>query len=282
MMSFLKNVGKRILTFIDYQIVPFFGWICISKNKYVNVIYYHDIVTGDGSKYMRTNIDVFKQQMQYLVDNNYETLRFDDLDNLEKIQFKKRRVLIAFDDGWRSNYEKIFSWMNERGLKYNVFLTIAEINHNPNYLTWEMVDEMHKCGLCGFGAHTLTHPSMKDIKIIDTKKEIEEANNIFENKLGYAPKDFCYPFGYYSEESNVFLEQNTSYERIYTSKMLYSYKQNGKLVFGRNGISNSYPMHYYVKKLKGWINVRYSYDKYIHLPFLFVYHLFKSPNKVKS
>lgn len=273
-MNFIIKTGNRILQFIDYQVVPFFGRLCNSKNKYVNVIYYHDIVRDEGFSYMRTNISVFKQQMEWLVSKGYETLRFDDLDD-DSIRFKKGRVLIAFDDGWRSNYTEIYEYMKEKGLKYNIFLTMGEIGINPEYLTWDMVREMHKSGLCGFGAHTFTHPDMSDINKINFNHEIKDADALFEKELGYKPVDFCYPFGYYSEDSNLYLERNSDYRHIYTSKKMYSYEQNGCVVFGRNGISTDYPIHYFKMKAKGYTNWHKLYYDHFFSHILDFYHRFK-------
>lgn len=270
------NIKGLLLKAIEDYFLPFVGKILVWKNKYCNVIYYHDIVDGEGYSYMKTNYDVFVSQMLYLKENGYETLRFDDL-NDETIKFKTKRVLIAFDDGWRSNYDKIFEFMKANGLKYNVFLTMGEIGHNPDYLTWNQVRKMHNSGLCGFGVHTFSHPDMSELCRIDYHKEIDEANELFEKELGYAPKDFCYPFGYYSEKSNQKLLACTQYERIYTSMQFFSYLQQGKIVFGRNGINNESPMHVFVKRVKGYYNVSYYYQKTIYNRILKVYHIFKKP-----
>lgn len=274
-MSIIIKFGNRVLRFIDCHIVPFVGWLCNAKNKYVNVIYYHDIVVGEGFSYMRTEKDVFIRHMNYLADNGYETLRFDDLDSDSKQTFEKKRVVIAFDDGWRSNYTEIFDFMKLKNLKYNVFLTIGEIGNNPEYLTWDMVREMHESGLVGFGAHTYTHPNMAVISAIDYHHEVNDADEKFEQELGYRPVDFCYPFGYYSEESNLCLENQSNYQRIYTSKKLYSYQQNGRVVFGRNGISNDDPMRYFIKKVKGYANWHKLYHDHFIKHLLDFYHLFK-------
>ena len=270
-MSKIKRIGKIFLLFVEYHIVPFWGWIFNFKNKYVNVIYYHDIVHDEGDSYMRTNIDVFERQMVWLVNNGFETVRFDDLDD-EHIRFKKKRVLIAFDDGWKSNYTEIFDLMKGLGLKYNIFLTMGEIGNNPEYLSWDLVRKMHESGLVGFGAHTFTHPSMADLTKIDINHEVNDADDLFEQELGYRPIDFCYPFGYYSEESNLQLERESSYKHLYTSEKLYSYEQNGRVVFGRNGISTDYPMHYFKKKVKGYANWYQVYDKCFYQVLLKVYH----------
>lgn len=246
------NKVKRI---IYENVIPGIGKAFVAKNKYCNIIYYHDIVADKGYSFMKTSIELFRQQMNYLADNGYETLRFDDFNDNKNVQFEKKRVLIAFDDGWKSNYEAIFSFMKELNIKYNIFLAIGKIGEDQDYLNWDIVRDMHKSGLVGFGVHTYSHPDMSNLDKIDKELEFGKANAIFKTQLGYDPEDFCYPFGYYSKESNEWITKNTGYQRIYLSDMCYSYLQNDKIVFGRNGVSNDEPMKVFMKKLDGCFNV---------------------------
>lgn len=246
------NTIKR---FAYNHIIPIVGRVFVHKNKYCNVIYYHDIVNGEGYSYMRTNLDVFKREMQYIADNGYETLRFDDLNSDNTIAYKKKRVIIAFDDGWVSNYSEIFDFMKSKGLKYNVFLAAGLIGHDERYLTWDMVREMHESGICGFGTHTYSHVDLSEIASENYLKEVQKADETFSIELGYSPKDFCYPFGKYSAESNDYLVNHSKYERIYLSDMRYSYLSRGKQIMGRNGISNDETLSVFKAKLNGYFNV---------------------------
>lgn len=246
------NIIKKA---IYYNIIHLIGFINNNKNKFINVIYYHDVVTKKGFGSQRINVKTFKSQMQYLHDNGYVTYTFDELENPNNLKFHKKHVLITFDDGWISNYTEIFEFMKSLRIKYNIYLTMGKIGVDGNYLNWNQVREMHNSGYVGFGAHTYTHPSMKDITAINTNLEIVEANKLFRQELGYEPHDFCYPFGYFSESSNDYLVNNSIYTRIYTSKMSYSYLKNGKLIFGRNSIVNEEPFKVFVKKTKGYYNV---------------------------
>ena len=235
--------------------IPLVGRLCVDKNTFVNVIYYHDIVKGEGQSFMQTNIGLFKRQMQYIADNGYKTLRFDELNNQGNLRFEIKKVVIAFDDGWLSNYTEIFEFMKSIGIKYNIYLTIGEIGKNPHYLTWDLVRQMHGSGLVGFGVHTFTHPHVADMKDIDPQLEFVQANEVFQKELGYEPLDFCYPYGSCSEKSHEYLTTQTNYKRIYTSTMMYSYEQNGRIIFGRNGISNDETFGVFKAKLNGYFNV---------------------------
>lgn len=245
---------NQIKKFVYNYGIPVVGRMLRSNNKLINVIYYHDVVRSDGRSYQQTNIEIFKRQMEYIANHGYKTLRFDEL-NEESIKYDSKTVVIAFDDGWKSNYNEIYDYMKSLGVKYNVYLAVKEIGVNPDYLTWEQVKQMHDEGLVGFGAHTFTHPNMSDISKIDPKIEFDKADSIFREHLGYQPLDFCYPFGCYSEESNDYIVMHTPYIRIYTSRMMYSYKQKGKVIFGRCGISNDESFAVFKAKLKGYFNV---------------------------
>jgi peptidoglycan/xylan/chitin deacetylase (PgdA/CDA1 family) len=235
--------------------VPLVGRLCRKKNKYINVIYYHDIVDGEGYSFMRINFEVFKKQMEYIASKGYETVRFNDLKTDDDERYDPKRIIIAFDDGWKSNFTKIYELMKSLGLKYNIYLAVKEIGTNPEYLTWTEVRKMHDEGWVGFGVHTYTHPDMSDISKIEPEVEFTKANTIFEEQLGYKPVDFCYPFGAYSEESNEYIASYLEYKRIYTSRLMYSYRQNGKLILGRNGINNDESFGVFKAKLKGYFNI---------------------------
>lgn len=249
---------EKLLRILTFNLIPGIGRLLNSKNTYCNVIFYHDIVRDEGYSYMRMPSHRFKEQMLWLVKNKFETLRFDDFADKEKMQYNKKRVLIAFDDGWLSNYTEIFEFMKQHNLKYNVFLTMGEIGKNKDYLTWDMVREMYSSGIVGFGAHTFTHPSMKDIDTINCDLEITQANELFKTNLGFYPLDFCYPFGDYSEKTNKYMVENTNYSRIYTSKRIYSYKILDRIIFGRSGISADYDMSFFKKVVIGYNNCAYK------------------------
>lgn len=253
------RIKQRLVNTMLYDFIPFLGWINVRKNKFCNVIYFHDIVEGEGYSLMKMPIDKFKRMMNYIVDNGYKPLRFDDLDKEENMKFNRKSIIIGFDDGWLSNYTEIFDFMKSKNIKYNIYLTVGEIGNNPEYLNWEQVREMHASGIVGFGAHTYTHPDMSDLAKINWDVEIEKTNAVFKEQLGYEPLDFCYPFGYYSEQSNLELEKRTNYKRLYTSDNMYSYEQNGVIVMGRNGIGDQYPFKYFKRQLKGFLNISKNY-----------------------
>lgn len=247
------NLIKKI---IYTQIIPFVGRICKKRNKYINVIYYHDIVKTHGQSFMRTNIEIFRKQMEYLSKKGYKTYTFDELnEEKENQRYGVNRVLITFDDGWKSNYSEIINLMLDLGLKYNVFLEVGKIGKDPEYLTWNEVKSMYQTGMVGFGAHTYSHPNMSKLCNYDFNKEILEANAIIAHELGYKPTDFCFPFGAYGEESLREIVESGQYDRVYTSDLAYSYPMGNVIVMGRNGISNDESFSVFRNKTAGYYNI---------------------------
>lgn len=253
---------NTLKSFIYKKIIPCIGQICIRNNRYINVIYYHDVVNGNGETYMRINIDRFKQHMLYLKSNGYQTYTFQDLNNRSLEKWKKKHILITFDDGWLSNYNKIYDFMKSNGIKYNIFLETAKIGKNPEYLSWKNVREMYNSGLVGFGAHTYSHPNMSKLDGLDLNLEIDHANELIQKELGFIPEDFCFPYGAYSQEVIDSIIKMGTYRRIYTSDLRYTYSQQETLIFGRNAISDTESLKVFKNKAAGKYNVLNSLFKF--------------------
>lgn len=229
------------------------------------IIYYHDIVEENGFSLQQTNLLIFKQQMESLVADGYKTLLFSELDGIfsnEKI-LNDKYVLITFDDGYISNYVHAFPLMKELGLKFNIFINTKMIEENdPKYLSIENVKEMYRSGLVEFGSHTHSHIDAKSVTENELIKEIETCNKRIKEWLGYDTLDFCYPYGFYSRNTNVLLSKY--YKRIYTSDCKPLEKRNDSLVRGRIGISTDDTEFIFKNKLKGNYDVMYLYYKRIN------------------
>ncbi len=253
-MNYLKKI-------IYTQFIPFLGKINRNRNNYINVIYYHDIVDSEGHTYMKTPYDIFKRHMEFISSKNIPTYTFEELDNDFCKRNNKNGLLITFDDGWVSNYSMIFELMKSLGLKYNIFLAVGKIGTDPQYLTWDQVREMKASGIVGFGAHTFNHVNMSIYEQVDVKHEIHDANRMIKEETGINVKDFCFPYGAYSQASIDGLIAEKAYERIYTSDLNYSYPYNNTIIFGRNGISCTESDSVFKNKVYGYFNVFSSITK---------------------
>lgn len=244
---------------LAFNIVPVIGTFYPKKLEFP-VIYYHDIVEDKGFSLQQTNYHVFKKQMEYLARNNYKTLLFSEVEEFMKSTnvIKDKYVLITFDDGYRSNYLHAFSIMKDLNLKFNIFINTKMIEENDsNYMTIDMVKEMYNSGIVEFGSHTHSHIDSKSVTEDQLIKEINLCNEKIFDWLGYNTNDFCYPYGFYTKETNELLSKY--YSRIYTSDCKPLERKEDAIIRGRIGISTDDSIADFKNKLSGKYDVMYLY-----------------------
>jgi peptidoglycan/xylan/chitin deacetylase (PgdA/CDA1 family) len=65
-------------------------------------------------------------------------------------------------------------------------------------MTWKQIKEVAASDLVTIGNHSHSHDYLIDWNDDSIKSDLETSIKIFNNKLGYSPKIFAYPFGEYS------------------------------------------------------------------------------------
>src|SRR5512143_1389303 len=124
-----------------------------SRGPGVPVLMYHEISkTEEGKKKERiTNPDyclpvqLFREQMNYLASNRYQSLSLQELIELKGRQ-NYRSVVITFDDGWLNNYTDAFQILKEHGLSATIFVVTGFIGR-PGYMNWNQLKEMSNAGI---------------------------------------------------------------------------------------------------------------------------------------
>ena len=173
-------------------------------------------------------------------------------------------MLIAFDDGWLSNYTIVFPEMKKRNMKFNIFISNKYINEGDKFLNWDQLRNMMSSGIVDIGAHTYNHI---DSRLIDNdeiyRREIVDANLEIKAKLGFEPTDFCFPYGYYNKQIAERLTTEKTYKRIYTSNYIDMVKINNCIITGRIGISTEDTIYMFKHKVKGHYRIIKYYSRMI-------------------
>ena len=234
----------------------------LSKRS-LQVIYFHEVTKKTGFSYNMININKFKRNMDYLVRNNYNTITFEELNDPDIFSNIKDRknILITFDDGYINNYELVFPFMKKNNLKFNVFLEAGAISQNDNYITWDMVNEMSKSKLVGFGAHTFNHVDARYIAESNLEEEIINANKLIYQRTGLIVQDFCFPYGMYNTDIIQLLNQSEVYKRLYTSDGRRLYKELDLTLIGRVGIKDEDNLDTFKGKVNGKYNLLYRLNR---------------------
>ena len=111
----------------------------------------------------------------------------------------EKPVVLTFDDGYRDNYENAFPQLRERGMVAAFFvLTDFMDEQRPEYLTWDMVREMHAAGM-SIESHGRNHVSLEHK---DSDYLVWQALGSLETiqyEVGVRPRFVSYPAGDYDQ-----------------------------------------------------------------------------------
>ena len=211
---------KKILSLVA-SIIKLFIIILLftpnSKAEEKNIKYYSDdkgILSlmyhrFNENRYPSTNIqmDVFKQQIEIIKDLKYEFYNPKDLEkNFYDIKIKKR-ILITIDDAFSSFYENAWPYLKKEKIPFILFVSTKTVGKN-GYMTWSQIKELEKETIVFIGNHSHAHDYLVDLKNDDFIIDINTANKIFINNLGYNPIFFSYPFGEYSNSIKEYIAKN--------------------------------------------------------------------------
>ena len=161
------------------------------------------------SKYPSTNIqmDVFKNQIKIIQNSNYN---FNNLDNfIEEFNIPKvkKEILITIDDAFLSFYLEAWPYLKKNKIPFILFVSTKPIGKN-GYMTWNQIREIETEDFAYIGHHSHTHEYLIDKTDNQFVLDIDRANRIFLEELGYIPNLFSYPFGEYSKFMRDYISKN--------------------------------------------------------------------------
>lgn len=171
-------------------------------NIWVSVLAYHRInyaPKNAGSVYKSLTIEPewFEKHLQYLKENNFETVKFSDVAQFFEtgkplpIAASKKPVMLNFDDGYKDFYENAFPILKKYKMTGTVFTIVKSVG-NSAYMNWDQLKEINAAGI-EIGSHTMYHPVLTASK--KAKWEIEESKRVLEEMLGTQITAFAYPSG---------------------------------------------------------------------------------------
>ena len=166
----------------------------------------------DENKYPSTNIqmNIFLEQIQLIKDLNYDFIHPENFEKNFNIPKKQKKILITIDDAFQSFYEVAWPFLKENKIPFILFVSTEPVG-NKGYMTWDQIKEIEQESFAIIGHHSHSHDYLIDVSNEDFIKDIEIANKIFTEKIGYIPSLFSYPFGEYSEFMRQYISKNFTY-----------------------------------------------------------------------
>ena len=166
----------------------------------------------DENKYPSTNIqmNIFLEQIQLIKDLNYDFIHPENFEKNFNIPKKQKKILITIDDAFQSFYEVAWPFLKENKIPFILFVSTEPVG-NKGYMTWDQIKEVEQESFAIIGHHSHSHDYLIDVSNEDFIKDIEIANKIFTEEIGYIPSLFSYPFGEYSEFMRQYISKNFKY-----------------------------------------------------------------------
>lgn len=168
--------------------------------KYIPILMYHHVLDSAAAKaigagYLNVPPDIFRQQMEYLINKGYQIIRLDEMiSGLRNGSLPTKPAVLTFDDGYGDLYDNLFPVLKEKNIKATVFV-ISQFVGGGNYLNWGQVKEMSDSGLVLIGDHTLNHLSLLKLSKEEIVNQIVSARLLIENHIGGRVEYFAYPYG---------------------------------------------------------------------------------------
>ena len=119
-------------------------------------------------------------------------------------------ICLTFDDGYRDNYTTALPILKRLDIPFAIYISTDFIdNKQPMWwypdqqlgLSLEELRTLDREPLCTIGAHTLSHPRLDTLTVIEQQKEIVESKVILEQWLGHPIQHFSYPHGAYNDDT---------------------------------------------------------------------------------
>ena len=135
--------------------------------------------------------------MAWLRDQGYESITLTDLVYHMALgwQLPDKPVILTFDDGYVDNYQYAFPLLKKYGYVGTFFLVTYPIDFgNPDYMTWDMVQEMYQSGM-DFEPHSYRHFDLRGKDLDFLVFEIVAPKEAIEAHIGQTVHFFSYPSG---------------------------------------------------------------------------------------
>ncbi|MGB9796067.1 polysaccharide deacetylase family protein [Fervidobacterium gondwanense] len=113
----------------------------------------------------------------------------------EVLQSKKpANVFITFDDGYEDIYSTAYPILKKKRIPFTVFIT-TEFIGKDGYLTLQMLKELAQEPLCTIGAHSVSHPRLRECNKKQLVDEIHGSKYYIETFTNQTVSIFAYPYG---------------------------------------------------------------------------------------
>ena len=245
-MNWIKKLLFIVLDISYFITQGFYKIFTFYQRSNIRVLIYHDVKTQE-------QIKLFKKQI-LILSKEYDFISPNDLQKKINNTKSKNKILLTFDDGFKSNRRLAEEVLNKQNIKALFFLVsdfVGAQKQSEKYKTIinniypngpsenELSDPMdhedikflisngHK-----IGCHTLSHQMLSKVSSLkELNNEIISSKDKLEKDFGIKIKHFAFPFGTFSSINQKAIEiLDKNYDFIH-SGLRGNNKKTTKLIY---------------------------------------------------
>lgn len=216
-----SNINESVIirSEVDTKVIHY-------TNQAIFLTYHH---LDENESFVTITPSKFNQHLQVLKENHYNVIPIEDyscfLEHRKSIP--PNAVVITFDDGYRSFYEKAYPLLKKQGFPATNFVVVSYLDSvypSLPFLTWKQIQEMKHDGF-SFYSHTFNlHqkkrgddvnavPALTNRLFLEQEKRLETeeewrkrvredlwmAEAMLKTQLDNKLSMLCFPFGEYNQ-----------------------------------------------------------------------------------
>jgi peptidoglycan/xylan/chitin deacetylase (PgdA/CDA1 family) len=234
--------------------------------RFLRVLNYHNTPQNDAAG--------LERQLEFYLEH-FDPAQPADLDSClaDRFEVSRPRLLITFDDGYRSNHDVAAPLLEKHGFLACFFLPEAEIasdraaadsaktrDEPEPRMCWPEVRALEARGH-RVGCHTRTHVRLADdLPAERLADEITQAGRDIAGKLGHPVDDFCWVGGEeWSYGAGAFDEvRRAGYRRVFMTNLYPVLPGSSPIWIQRTNVEASWPIDQVKFYLSGVMDLAYA------------------------
>ncbi len=200
---------KKILIVILTTVMLLSMTAYAQEPVYVPILLYHNVAEQYDAHQKLLNISpaMFTEQMQALNNAGYVTISYAQYQDYVEhgTPLPEKPIIIAFDDGYESNYTYAYPILKQFGMKATIFVITSTVGNQMGtypHFTWEQAKEMEDSGVITIGSHSHSHRDFSTLTPEETIYEARMSKYLIESNLSRPCTLFAYPYGHVSDYSD--------------------------------------------------------------------------------
>jgi len=190
------------------------------------ILAYH-MVSGRFGSDFDLDPSVFVRQMELLASRGRIVPLPEALRAAERpVSREGPAVALTFDDAYRDFYTTVYPVLKRLQLPATLFVPVGFLSEPTRYpvrpaenansfvepCTWQMLEELSRSGIVRIGSHGVSHRPIPALSPREQEWELRASRDTLEGRLGVPVRDFAWPKGYWSPESESIAR--CYYERV--------------------------------------------------------------------